>query len=74
MVFCPECGSKISSRACMCSKCGYVSVNYVVPISDQESCNYVNIVTMKRLQEEENLQLVLLQYYYYFYLSLERKK
>lgn len=41
LVFCPECGSKISSKACVCPQCGYCSSNQLMPISEQENCQFI---------------------------------
>lgn len=37
LVLCPECGTKISSRATVCPHCGYYSADKLIPISEQET-------------------------------------
>ena len=41
LIQCPECGSRISDRACTCPVCGYVSFDALIPIGNQET--YVSI-------------------------------
>lgn len=37
LILCPECGTKISSKATMCPHCGYMSANATLPISVQDT-------------------------------------
>ena len=41
IIFCPECGSKISNKAKTCPHCGYTSENSLLPISVQENCDFI---------------------------------
>ena len=41
LILCPECGTKISSKAVVCPHCGYVSEDPALPISAQESYEWM---------------------------------
>lgn len=41
LIFCPECGAKISNKATTCPHCGYVSNDSSMPISTQETYEVV---------------------------------
>lgn len=41
IIFCPECGSKISNKATNCPHCGFVGDNSSLPICVQENCEFI---------------------------------